>query len=218
MKKLKFASVLAVVLVALVCVVGCSAAPVSPSATVTKALNAVKGKDFDKLKECFVSSENSDSVIDSVKNSAPGLSTSYEDPDIQKIVNGLLDKLLSFDYELGSESVDGDHATVDVTIKTYDMGTAFTDAFKDYIGKGIGAALSGASQEEMTKMFAESIEQALNSQGAMNYSAKTQVNLTKVENDWKIDDVSEDNLDALFGGVMSNLKSFASNLQLDDAA
>ncbi len=127
-----------------------------------------------------------------------GLSAVYEEQ--------MKPRLLDFDYELSNEQVDGDKATVDVKVRTYGMGDAFTETFNDFIAQAfIMMALTNATEEEIAAKAAEALTAKLTQLNSKNYEKSATLSLTKVDDQWIVDELQSGDaiVDVLTGGLVS---------------
>lgn len=208
MKRILVTILMAAMCACAVLAAGCSSTP-SPSEVTAAALDAMKAQDTETL-QSFYSGEVTD--VD------PGKMAEGYTGDDAEAVNAFAEKLLDFDYEVGDETIDGDKATVEVSITTYDFGTAFEDAVGLYIKQGFAAALSGASQEELSKMFSAALLDKVNALEEKEYTSTTTFNLTKQDGEWKLDELSKENQDSLLGGIISKVDSLNRSLNGNTSA
>ncbi|WP_206460371.1 DUF4878 domain-containing protein [Anaerovorax sp. IOR16] len=175
-------------------VVSCRNEP-SPSDVVNSYMKALKENDTTTISKIYSGDTEAASFLD-----VAGVDTeSYS----EEFVTTLKEKLLSFEYTLSNEKVDGDTATVDVTIKTYNFGETFKAAVADYFQKALSMIFSDVSDEEMDELMESTVIEHLNN-ATFDYEKTAVIKLTKTDEGWKIDDF-EDNADiinALTGGLI----------------
>lgn len=136
-----------------------------------------------------------------------------EDPDAQTAaMSSLMQKIYDFDYAIGEETIEGDTATVNVSITTYDLGTVFKTAMGNYISTALGMAFAGASQEEMEAALYEGLQSELDSLTEKDYTADVNLTLTKTDNGWMLDALSDEATDALTGGLESAANEVSESL------
>lgn len=210
MRKLVLALVTA--LVACLCLIAlpaCTSEP-SPSDVTKSALDAMKAQDADALAQYY--SGNTDGIqeqLDALASEADG----SENPDAQATaMSSLMQKIYDFDYTIGEETIEGDTATVNVSITTYDLGTAFKTAMGNYISTALGMAFAGASQEEMEAALYEGLQSELDSLTEKDYTADVNLTLTKTDNGWMLDALSDEATDALTGGLESAANEVSESL------
>lgn len=189
---------------------GCSAGP-SPSDVTKGALDALKAQDMEALQSYNVGNVG-ETQVGSVMGSL-GVESGDELTDAQKAQREkLLAVFTDFDYVLGEEKIDGDKATVEATITTHDMSRALGEALTEYLQQAFGMAFSGASQDDLSILFGEIFLSKLDPSAEKTHVGITTFNLTKVDGEWKLDKLSDDNIDCLLGGLTSALKDTGNSL------
>lgn len=172
--------------------VGCAA---KPEATVSGYLDAIQGADAVVENSIDVSpyvSGGSESLMMFNMGSEAG---GY-------ITQRYLELLYDFDYKMGKSTVDGDNATVMVTITTYPIGQLFMDYISSYMTKVFEWSLAGYTEEELMTKGDELFEE-LSTGLEKTYVKEVSVYLIKEDGDWVIDD--DDNLEffsAITGGML----------------
>jgi hypothetical protein len=204
---------------------GCSSAS-TPSGTVSAALDALKAQDASTLSKYYGGDTSAMSDPEgALKSAGEGsgaaagmLSTlnggNTELTDEQKaMMQTVAAKLLDFDYKVSNEKVEGDKATVDVEITTYDFGNAVSQVFSEYMSNVIAAAFSQDSEssnsQDMLLDIAVEKTQALTSKDKVG---TTTLSLTKGQDGaWKVDDLRENRefIDAISGGVLTKVTEIA---------
>jgi DNA-binding protein YbaB len=182
----------------------------SPTQVTEKFLKALQEGDSDTIKDVYAdgSFDLSDNIYDTEKKSEKNNSESALDKEMEK---QLQKKLLDFDYEVLSEKVNGDKATVKVKIKTYAFGSAFSDFVSDYIEQAFALAMSGASDKKLDELATTLFSQKLEKLKKKNYSKTVSIKLTKDDGKWKINKLSEtgDFMNAISGGLISTISNYA---------
>lgn len=127
-----------------------------------------------------------------------------EDGFGEEASKALIDKVLEFDYKLGEEKIDGDSATVELTITTYPFGDIFTQV----VGQVLTTALSdpNMTEEQVTKLLDDSLLDAMNA-AQKTYAKSISAKLKKENGKWVVQE-DETLSNALTGGMLD----FASNL------
>ena len=204
-----------------VAIVGCSSAP-TPTETVDNALKALKAEDYETLAKYYngdmSSLQDPEKALQEAGSSDLGLDTSTNEltAEQKEIGEELVAKALDFDYTLSNEKVDGDKATVDVTITTYDFGTAATEFLSKYMTQALASALTGKmSEDDYTDQAFKLLKEQIDKLGNKDTSATVAVGLTKdSEGSWKVDDLEENSefADALLGGMASKIADLANSL------
>jgi hypothetical protein len=175
----------------------------SPTETVTTFLNGIKAQDNEAIHSVYSDDEF---------NFAGELDLDDEDTgaELSKVfTEQLLPLITSFEYTLSNEVIDGDHATVDVTIKTYNFGNAFSSFFTNYLTQAFAMAFSDATEEDMDKLGANLLSTELNNLTEMNTEKTATVHLSAIDDGWVIDEFEEEDpfYDALTGGMVSTMET-----------
>ena len=130
-----------------------------------------------------------------------------------KDIDLFLDNIRSFDYEIVSsvKRDDGDdhYTVVTVRIRTYDFGSEYRSAWKDYIAS---CEAAGAEPEEDMDSFYDGLFRRLADVKEKTYICDVGiVAIDPVDNGEWITNISsnEELQDALFGGMISEMKSLA---------
>ena len=213
-KKVSIAVALCLALAMTLC--GCGGP--TPTETADSFLTAVKAGDTDTIKTVY-EGETFD-LISNVEDGAFG----EEEEDSEETDSGdlleddyfektLLPKIQDFDYELSNEKIDGDKATVDVKITTYDIGTAFSSFISEYFTQALTLAFSDTSEEQIEKIGETLFETKMNELTEKTYSETVQLNLVNKDDSWKVCQIEEDSdfLNALCGNMIKTMD------QLEDA-
>lgn len=113
-------------------------------------------------------------------------------------------------YTLDNEKIDGEKATVDVHMKTYDYTKSFGNAIADYFGQAISAAFSGADEETLNKMLYKIWTEKLveDAENGLTKSFDYTVKLNKTDGKWVMEDLSKNEafVDGFIGGLLSALE------------
>lgn len=131
----------------------------------------------------------------------------------------IVQKLLDFDYTIGNESINGDTATVQVTIKTYNLGDAFTSFFTDYMQQALVMAFAGGTQEQIEELGLQILEEKVNSM-PKDYESTIPLNFDKVNGEWQVEDINdqENFVNALTGGYLTALEELTSSMSEEGAS
>jgi hypothetical protein len=187
----------------------CACGGPTPTETVDTFLNGIKAQDNETVKSVYSDDEF---------NFAENLDLDEEDgTELNKVFSDkLFPMLMEFEYTLSNEVIDNDKATVDVTIKTYNFGNAFSSFFSNYLTQAFAMAFNNASEEDMDKLGADLLSKELNNLTEMNTEKTTTVHLSATEDGWIIDKLDEKDefYDALTGGMVSTIETL--NESFDD--
>lgn len=186
---------------------GCSLTP-SPTKTVDTFLQAVKTQDGEALADVYGAGELD--LFDKVAESDENAEEEETDDELTKVYEEqIVPKMLDFDYELSNEQIDGDKATVDVTVKTYSLGDAFTAFFSDFVSQAFMLAFSDASDEQVDALATTILSGKIADLTEKTYEKTTTISLTKADGKWVVDplETGSDAVDALTGGLVTAFKN-----------
>ena len=179
MGKVKKLSVILILMVSIVVLYGCKAS--TPTDTTNKYFEKVKNGDAD-VQKLFALSEESD------KKANDSLKADTFSEDAQK---KLLDKLKGITYKVNSESIEGETAKVNVTVKGMDLnvvlGKVMQEAFTYILTQSFsGVQMSDADNDAyFNSLLIKHLDE-------VTYSERTaDIELTKVDKEWKIKESSE---------------------------
>ena len=189
---------------------GCSMGP-SPTEVTKGALDALKAQDHETL-QTYIAGTPEELGVDALATGFAGAEGGSQ-TEAQKAFAEKFNKVAAdFDYEMGAEAIDGDTATVEVTITSHDMAAVVQDAMEEYLTEAFARAFDSPSEEEMADLFAQVFAKKLDPDAEKTHVATTTFNLSKVDGEWKLDKLSEDNADCIFGGLLSAMNSINSSL------
>lgn len=175
----------------------------TPTDVANSYLSAIKSENTEQMSKTYAG----DISDMNFKSASDDMSDSYS----EEFSKNLVSKFKSFEYKTSNEVIDGDKATVEVTIKTYKMGDAFKTAIGEYIKDGLALAFSGASDEEMNKLMEDKFNKAIN-EATFDYESTVKLSLTKTEDGWIIDEFDDNNpevFNALTGGLIDAISDYA---------
>ncbi len=182
---------------------GCGDKAPTPTETADTFLTAVKAQDTETIKTVYEGD-----TVDMLS------SLDEEESDTEDSLMGdeyfektLLPKMLDFDYELSNEKIDGDKATVDVKITTYDIGSAFSAFMADYFTQALTLAFSGASDEDIENLANTTFESKMGELKEKTYSETVTLDLVNKDDVWKVAEIDDDSefLNALTGNMIKTL-------------
>lgn len=191
--KLRRIIVSSVTLIAMVigmCACGASGTN-SPTAAVEKMIEATKTDDTEALKEVY-SGEVEDVFEVTGANS-----------EFLEIID---ERMREFDHKCSNEQIDGDKATVDVSITTYDSEEAYLEALDEYFGQIYG----GNTDTDAEKLIIE----YMSKQEKKDYEKTVTIHLTKIDGKWMVDEFGDNDpyFDAINGGLISASEEIANSL------
>lgn len=208
------AAVLLVIAVALCVRAGVRMANATPEATASAALHAVVSHDRSAFAGCYAGNPDElDHDVDTALAGAIGLESSTTvpselDASHQKAYEAFLARLVDFDYEVGQAQVDGDSATVQVTVKTRDLDAYFNDCMSDYLARTLAdARYTGAvSNQNQARLFVDVADEHAQQLGGKDQSATVELGLVRTGGTWKLDTLDASELDVLTGGFFGALE------------
>ena len=201
MKKKLF--VITLVLAMLACLCACGPGIPTPTETVDTFPTALKAQDNETLETVYAGSDFD--LLEAAAEADESEETD-EDSGLNKIYEEqMVPKMLDFDYELSNEQIEGDKATVDVKITTYNIGNAFTSFFSDYLSQALILAFSDASEEDLDALATTILSGKLADLTEKSYEKTATVNLSMKDDKWVVDEVQNgsDIVDALTGGLVT---------------
>lgn len=181
----------------------------TPTDVANSYLSAIKSNDTEQLTKLYAG----DISTISFQAACDDMSDSFS----KELAKNLTTKFTSFEYKISNEIIKDDKATVDVTIKTYNLGDAFKSAISEYITEGISLAISGTSEEEINKLLEDKLSKKIN-EATFDYESTVPLSLTKTEDGWIIDEYSNDSefLNALTGGIIDTSNDMAKSFGADE--
>lgn len=202
--KKHIAIIMALLLVAFY-LIGCGSSTPSPTATADTFLKAFKSQDSGSMSNVYGGPEIDliDSVSQGDLEKETGLNAVFEEQ--------MLPKMLDFDYELSNEQIDGDKAKVDVKIKTYKFGEAFTSFFSEYLPQMFVLALGNASAEEIDALGETMLREKLSALSEKSYEKTAELTMTMKDGKWIVDELEDegDFIDTISGGLVTSLKTIS---------
>ena len=117
-----------------------------------------------------------------------------------------------YQTELSNEVIDGDSATVDVTVKTYDMGNLISEYITDSISKALELSLED-EDADYESAIAEILQEKIDNCKAngKTYTQTITITLHKEDGTWTVDE-SDTLDDALSGGINAAMEEINSTI------
>lgn len=182
----------------------CGCSQQTPSDVANGLLSAMQNGDSEKISK-YCNSIDIDYSAMSESDSLDNKLTKEQ----QDVIDNFAKKVKDFDYKVVSETVDGDSATVDVEINTYNFGDIFKEVISEYIGQAFGYAFVGnATEEKLVGLLVDILGDKMEGMTEKNYNKTITFALTKSDNVWKVNEVNDSHFDALTGGFYSVYKNF----------
>src|SRR5699024_2501075 len=108
-------------------------------------------------------------------------------------------------YEIKESKIDGDNATVAVDFKYVNGGPLLKATFGEYMKEAFASAFTGKelTDEENSEIFISAME-AQSEKMEETFTEKTlNIECVKIEDNWYIDDPSDELLDVIMSGILS---------------
>lgn len=180
----------------------------SPTETADTFMTAIKAQDSETVKSVY-----EDETFDMIEETGNQSDDAFEGT----LDKSLETKIYDFDYTLSDEKIDGDKATVKVTITTYALGTAIEDFMTEYFTQALTLSFSGASDEKIEKLsetlLTKHIEKA-----EKDYTGTADIHLTKKGDEWQIDEFDDDGefINAITGGIVDSINNIMDIYDTED--
>ena len=189
---------------------GCSSP--TPSQTADSFLQAMKAQDTESMAK-YYSGDASDLAASWLNESVGGDIDGSSDltDDEKAVMTKFADKLCDFDYELGDEKIDGNTATVNVGITTYDFGEAADNTLNDYLKEALTQAFSGkeVSTAKANKIFYKAFDKQLDKLTDKSVQTDARLSLTKGDDgSWKVNELDNDAANALTGQLLDKVQAY----------
>lgn len=192
----RVSKILVLILVSVLLLSGCSTTP--PDQIVTKFFDALKSLNVEEMTTYVV--EGSTEF------------TSELQPEDQVGVDMLKTVFGKMTYTIGKVTVNGDTASVPVSVTCVDMANVFGDALSKAFGMAFATAFSEeTSEDDIQVMFEEMLINALKDPDAPMTTQDVTLTMQKVQGKWLIafdDQSSKDFTNAITGGLGSLAEAF----------
>lgn len=141
----------------------------------------------------------------------------------ETMAKALFTKIREFDYELSNEQIDGDSATVDVTITSYPFGEATTEFLTEYMTQAFALAFSDASDDQLNKLAEGIFLKKIGGLKEKNCRLTAKLPMTRIDGIWKIGGIGENSefLNAITGNMvtaMEDMEEIYSNFEEESEA
>ena len=212
MKKLSLALVVCLIVAFGFC--GCGGP--TPTQTADTFLTAVKAGDTETIKTVY--DGKSFDVLAVLDEDSEGDASDEDIMEDDELVKMLIEKMQDFDYELSNEKIDGDKATVDVKITTYNIGNAFTAFMTEYFTQAFALAFSDAADDQIEELANTILETKLNELKDKDYSETVTLNLVNKDDGWKVAKIKNDSdfYNAVTGGLVKAFESLEDAFSFDE--
>lgn len=205
-------SVISIMVCIILLFVGCSAGD-KPEDTVSEFIEAMKDFDLESMASNINPEDRGEMEdIESLREE--------EDSMEKYFVDYIESNAKKITYEIKESEIDGDKAVVSVDIKHVDGGPLFRATFEDYMKEVFEVAFTDLdgeiTDEEYNEMFISSMEK----QSELieeTFTEKTlEFNCIKIEDEWYIDDPSDEILDVVMANMLSIMEEIDESFDLDE--
>ncbi|MCG8401409.1 MAG: DUF4878 domain-containing protein [Firmicutes bacterium] len=160
----------------------------SPETVVKEFTTAMKAGDWEKAALCL---ENEDTTI---------LQKDVANEEEEKIAKQILAQAT---FEVGSATITGEQAIVNVKVTSIDMIRIVTGMMTELMSFALSSAFdgSGENQDNIDAMADQYLKNSISDPNAPKTTTDTTVNLIKIDGAWKISADNNEFLDALMGNI-----------------
>lgn len=184
---------------------GNSTPEITPTKTVDTFLKAIQDEDQDAIKKVY--EESTFDIGKEAWDDGDDEGQFSDDAMTKVLTTDFYPRLIDFEYKMGEETINGDEATVKVDITTYKIGDSFVAGFKDFFSQAMDLYNSNASDDQVSKVMADSLHKKLSALKKKEYTKIATFHLSKEDGKWVVDEMDDDEneaaLDALTGGMIT---------------
>ncbi len=187
----------------------------TPSQTVDSAMTAIKQGDTETLSQ--LSSDEANTLSADIETSLYKALDISDYSDVYKELNNSQKRVLDhfnqslrdFDYQVTGEVIEGDKAYVTVMVYSHDFGTLFQNVISDYMSESLEKVFNGTaiSDRNASLLFVELLEKYLPELGEKTVENQIVVILVMQDGNWKIQPFSNEDMNALTGGMYTLLET-----------
>ena len=188
----------------LVITLTCCGEQQSPTETAEIFLDSLKTIDLDTTASVYDSS-SSENFLPEVNDKTEKI--------INRVKKGEIFKLFKFDYKIVDEHREGDKATVDIQVKTYDLESAFASFMDKFIPYALTSQYSQLSKDDKLMELINFADKEAAKVKTKDFTNSATLELVKADGQWKVTNVDEnsDFIHAISGGL-SDLVTELSNI------
>lgn len=206
MKK-KMTGIIALLALTMILLCGCAT---SPTSAADAFMQGIQKQDLMKLATVYdIDAIEADNTMnDIIQNYIQGNDSIKEEGiALLEKFRPYIDKLFDFDYVISNEKTDGNTATVDVKITTYNYGEALKTAVSDMMNQSLSFLFS-FDLSSMKQTLESAITAALD-QAKKNSELTATLDLVKKNGKWIVADISENAafINAMTGGLSDTVLS-----------
>lgn len=197
------------IVIALLCLSACGNSPEkTPTATVEEFLQAIQKDNISDTESVYAdgtfdlgaSAWTSDDEEEGLEDEDV---EGDSDPVFKVLQDDFYPKVINFDYKVDDESINGKKATVKVSITTYKLGDAIYNGYMNFFDKEMNFYKTEPSDTKVSKRMAEYLHNSFDKASKKTYQKDITLKLSVKDDKWVIDKLSNDDVDALSGGMVS---------------
>ncbi len=174
-----------------------------PETAVRKFCNGLKNTDYETMSSVMLKNVE-DSTSDEVKSLEENSALFEYITELDKEIN----------YEVLDSKVEGDSATVKVSIDYKNARLVFTETLSEYFQKSLELAFSGTtpSDEEMSQILTDIFNKKRENIKAEDDNKTVEFKCSKVDGQWMINEAPYEVLDVMTGGLLSVADSIGNGM------
>jgi hypothetical protein len=183
-----------------------------PDVVVRTLCDALKTYNSETISSCFVDGK---STLDD-----PSTQVSKDEGNISstQLLEFMKNSAAKMTYTIGESTINGESAIVPVTFNYVDASPVVTSALGEYISQALGLAFSGASEDEMSKLFETIFVEKAKTVSTGMATASISFDCTKTDSGWKLTTLSKTNESELDKVMTCNISSAFESLSNSDAS
>ncbi len=177
----------------------------TPEETVDNFLQAIQSQGYTVAKKFY--SSNLDNMA-GLRNQFEGISPA--------IADRLFRKIAGFAYTIDNvvySKSSADNAKVNVTITSYDLGTAFEKMLIEYMKANFQMTFDGATDDDITQKAEDLILSDIE-KTSKSFTSSVTIPVSRVGNQWQIDKIGQNKklLNALSGNIINTLDALSKKI------
>ena len=176
----------------LLALVGCGAKN-TPETVVGTFCDEMKNFNLEAMAQCVEDADPED--LNPSEEEVPSQLADLLRQNAQKITYTLSD----------ATPTDDDEAVVEVSFQFPDVSKAVAAAMGEYLTQALGMAMSGSSEEDISKLFEQILVEKINSAEPATTEATVSFPCTKTEEGWKIEEVPNQVLNVMTRNFLAAL-------------
>lgn len=181
---------------------GCAARE-TPDVVVKEFCDALKNADLEAMEMCMEGNETAPTEMD-------------EDDVPQAVLDAMKDNAQKITYTLGKVTAEETTGRVCVDFQYPDISDAVTAALSEYVAKAFGMAMSGAEEEELSKLLETILTEKITEGEPDTAEVSVTFDCVMTDEGWKIESVPDDVFHVMTGNLMKAFEEIAESFQPTD--